>query len=208
MSRPFFKRPFPSREPQHRRNGKIRAREIRVLDENKQQLGVMALADALRLAQSKGLDLVEIAPTATPPVCRIVNYGKLKYEEAKNQKDTKNAGSRMKEVQLSASIDPHDFTIKLSRAIEFLCDDMKVRVKLRFKGRQKIHKEFGIGIVNRFVQELAPYAQADAPPKMLGDRDMNVMLTPLPRTKRASPTVSRNLDRGEAADSGTPASPG
>lgn len=168
----------------------------------------MPLADALRLAQSKGLDLVEIAPTATPPVCRIVNYGKLKYEEAKNQKDTKNAGSKMKEVQLSASIDPHDFAIKLSRAIEFLCDDMKVRVKMRFKGRQKIHKEFGIGIVNRFVQELAPYGQADAPPKMFGDRDMNVMLTPLPRAKRASPSARHSLDHSEAAESGTPPSAG
>ena len=146
----------------------------------------MPLGDALRLAQSKGLDLVEIAPTATPPVCRIVNYGKLRYEEAKNRKESQNAGSKMKEVQLSASIDPHDFAIKLSRAIEFLCDDMKVRVKLRFKGRQKMHKEFGIGIVNQFVQQAALYGQADSPPKMLGDRDLSVLLSPLPQIGRAS----------------------
>ena len=114
MSRPFPPRSFHSREPLHRRNGKIRAREVRVLDETRQQLGVMSLNDALRLAQAKGLDLVEIAPTATPPVCRLVNYGKFLYEEAKRNKDARSpqAASRMKELQLSAVIDPHDLAVK------------------------------------------------------------------------------------------------
>ena len=185
MSRPFPSRSFHSREPKHRRNGKIRAREVRVLDETKQQLGVMTLGEALRLAQSKGLDLVEIAATATPPVCRIVNYGKLLYEEAKSHKESRNPGNKMKELQLSAGIDPHDFSVKLNQAIEFLCEDMKVRVKLRFRGRQRAHKEFGFGVVNKFVQEAAAYGHADAPPKMLGERDLNVILSPLPRNKRA-----------------------
>ena len=185
MSRPFPSRSFHSREPKHRRNGKIRAREVRVLDEAKQQLGVMSLSDALRLAQTQGLDLVEIAPNATPPVCRIVNYGKLMYEEAKSHKESKNSGGKMKELQLSAGIDPHDFSVKLSRAIEFLCDEMKVRVKLRFRGRQRAHKEVGFEVVNRFVKEAAPYGQADSPPSLLGERDLNVMLSPLPRNKRA-----------------------
>ncbi len=185
MIRPHSARSFRSWEPRHRRNGKIRAREVRVLDEREQQLGVMPLGDALRLAQGKGLDLVEIAPTATPPVCRIVNYGKLMYEEAKNQKESRSPGSKLKEVQLSATIGPHDFATKLAHAIEFLCDDMKVRVRLRFKGRQRMHKEFGYEIVNRFVQEVASYGRPDSPPKMLGDRDLNVLLSPLPRNKRA-----------------------
>jgi translation initiation factor IF-3 len=185
LSHRFPSRSFHSREPKHRRNGKIRAREVRVLDETKQQLGVMALSDAIRLAQTKGLDLVEIAPNATPPVCRIVDYGKLLYEEAKSHKDVKNPGNKMKELQLSACIDPHDFSVKLHRAIEFLCDDMKVRVKLRFRGRQRAHKEVGFEVVNRFVKEAAAYGHADAPPKMLGERDLNVMLSPLPRNKRA-----------------------
>ena len=185
MSRPFPSR--YSREPLHRRNGKIRAREVRVLDETKQQLGVMSLNDALRLAMTKGLDLVEIAPNATPAVCRIVDYGKFMYEEAKKNKDSqsKQAASKMKELQLSPLIDPHDFSIKLSRAIEFLCEDMKVRIKLRFRGRQKAHTEFGFEVVNRFVKEAAPWGHADSPPKMLGDRDLNVILNPLPRNKRA-----------------------
>ena len=185
MSRPFPSR--YSREPLHRRNGKIRAREVRVLDETKQQLGVMSLNDALRLAMTKGLDLVEIAPNATPAVCRIVDYGKFMYEEAKKNKDSQNrqSASKMKELQLSPLIDPHDFSIKLGRAIEFLCEDMKVRIKLRFRGRQKAHTEFGFAVVNRFVKETAPWGQADSPPKMLGDRDLNVVLSPLPRNKRA-----------------------
>ena len=187
MSRPFPSRSYYSREPLHRRNGKIRAREVRVLDETKQQLGVMSLNEALRLAMSKGLDLVEIAPNATPSVCRIVDYGKFMYEEAKKNKDSQShqSASRMKEIQLSPTIDPHDFAIKLDHAIGFLCEDMKVRVKLRFRGRQKAHTEFGFAVVNRFVKESAAWGQADSPPKMLGDRDLNVVLSPLPRNKRA-----------------------
>jgi len=185
LSRPFPSRSLRSREPKYRRNGKIRAREVRVLDETNQQLGVMALSEALRLAQSKDLDLVEIAPTATPPVCRIVNYGKLLYEEAKSHKESRSPGTKMKEVQLSAVIGPHDFAVMLNRAIEFLCDDMKVQVRLRFRGRQRAHKEIGFGVVNKFVQEASAYGHADAPPKMLGERDLNVILSPLPRNKRA-----------------------
>ena len=184
MSYPF--RSYQPREPLHRRNGKIRAREVRVIGEDREQLGVLPLVDALRLAQSKGLDLIEIAPNATPPVCRIVDYGKFRYEEAKKEKDShRKPANKMKEIQLSAVIDPHDFATKLNHAIEFLCADMKVRLKLRFKGRQKAHKEFGFQVVNKFVHDLAGYAVADSPPKMLGDRDLNVVLTPLPREKRA-----------------------
>jgi len=187
LSRPFPSRSFRSREPLHRRNGKIRAREVRVIDEAKQQLGVMSLNEALRLAQSKGLDLIEIAATATPPVCRIVDYGKFLYEEAKRNKESQgsHSASKMKELQISPAIDPHDLGVKLNHAIQFLCDDMKVRVKLRFRGRRKAHKEIGFEVVNQFVKDLAPYGQADSPPKMLGDRDLNVLLSPLPRDKRA-----------------------
>jgi translation initiation factor IF-3 len=187
VSRPFPSRSFSSREPKYRRNGKIRAREVRVIDEEKRQLGVMSLGDALRLAQSKHLDLIEIAATAVPPVCRIVDYGKFLYEEAKREKESHShqSGGRMKELQLTPTIDQHDFKVKLNHAIDFLCEDMKVRVKLRFRGRQKAHKEFGFEVVNRFVQEAASYGQADSPPKMAGDRDLNVVISPLPRNKRA-----------------------
>ena len=183
-------RSYQPREPLHRRNGKIRAREVRVIDENREQLGVLPLVEALRLAQSKGLDLIEIAATAVPPVCRIFDYGKFRYEEGKKEKESlRRPANRMKEIQLSPVIDPHDFATKLNHAIEFLCADMKVRLKLRFKGRQKAHKEFGYQVINKFVQDLGRYAQADSQPKMLGDRDLNVVLTPLPREKRARPAA-------------------
>ncbi len=187
MSNPFFSRSHRPREPLHRRNGKIRAREVRVLDENKNQLGVMSLDQALRLAREKGLDLVEIAPTATPPVCRIVNYGKFLYEEAKRDKGGahRQSGQKVKELQISPSIDPHDLGVKLEQAVKFLCDGMKVRVKLRFRGRQKAHKEIGFEVMKKFVSDIAAYGHADSPPRMMGDRDLSVLLSPLARDKRA-----------------------
>ncbi len=184
MSRPFPPRSFHSREPLHRRNGKIRAREVRVLDENKQQLGVMGLREALSLAQGKNLDLIEIAPTATPPVCRIMNYGKYLYEESKRESSAHKPGGRLKEVQISPVIDPHDLQTKRNHAIEFLCDDMKVRVKMRFRGRQNAHKDIGFQVMNQFVKDVAEYGQADAPPRM-AERDLSVVISPLARNKRA-----------------------
>ena len=184
MNRPF--RSFQPREPKHRRNGKIRAREVRVIDDAKQQLGVMSLNDALKLAQSKGMDLIEIVPEATPPVCRIAEYGKLLYEEAKKNKDghTRSPGNKLKELQLTPGIEAHDFTTKLNHAIEFLREGSKVLIKLRFRGRQKAHKEFGFQVMNRFIEAAAAWGRADSPPKMLGDRDLNAVISPLPRDKR------------------------
>jgi len=189
----------------HRRNGKIRAREVRVIDDNREQLGVMSLDQALRMARTKELDLIEIAPNAVPPVCRIVDYGKFLYEESKRQKEsnTRSSANKMKEVQLTPTIDKHDFAVKLSHAIGFLCDDMKVRIKLRFRGRQKAHKEFGFEIVNRFVKEAAAYGQADSPPKMLGDRDLNVMLSPLPRNKRGKDPRPRRVAEAQEVAAGS-----
>ncbi|KAB2655720.1 MAG: translation initiation factor IF-3 [Verrucomicrobia bacterium] len=187
MSRPYIRRPFGPREPLHKRNGKIRAREVRVIDENKQPLGVMLLGDALKLAQNRLMDLIEVAPNATPPVCRILEYGKFLYEESKKKKDSPSSqsGNRMKELQLSANIDPNDFRVKLARAVGFLCADMKVRVKLRFRGRQRAHKEFGFDVMNKFVQATAAYGRSDCAPKMAGDRDLHVTINPLPRDQRA-----------------------
>jgi len=189
LSRPF-PRSYQPREPLHRRNGKIRAREVRVIGEDKQQLGVMSLNDALTMARNAGLDLIETVASAVPPVCRIVDYGKFLYEESKRNKESqaKQAGSKMKELQISPAIDPHDLAVKRDHAIKFLCDDMKVRIKLRFRGRQKAHKEIGFQVVNKFVQDVAQYGQADSPPKLLGDRDLNVVLSPLPKSKRPRAT--------------------
>lgn len=185
MSYPPRPHPFRSREPQLRRNGKIRAREVRVIDEHKAQLGVMSLSDALRLAQSKGLDLLETVPNASPPVCRIVNYGKFRYEEAKRGKDNQgHHAAKMKELQISPAIAIHDFNVKLAHAIEFLSAEMKVCLKMRFRGRQRAHKEIGLEVLNRFMAEAAAYGRADAPPKLLAERDLTVILSPVSRDKR------------------------
>ena len=185
MSRPFPPRQYPPRDFT-RVNNKIRAREVRVIGDNAEQLGVMTLNDALAMARQRGVDLVEIAATANPPVCRLVDFGKYRYEQSKKDKETKKHqhANKVKEIQLSANIDPHDFGVKLSHAIDFLCEDMKVKVSLRFRGREMAHQEFGFGQVQKFIKEVAPYGHPDAPPKLIG-KGLNVMLSPLPRTKRA-----------------------
>lgn len=186
MSRPFPPRHFsPSNFT--RVNNKIRAREVRVIGDEGQQLGVHSLSDALSMARQRGVDLVEIAPNATPPVCRLVDYGKFRYEQAKKDKEAKKHqhANKVKEIQLSANIDPHDFSVKLSHAIEFLCEEMKVKVTLRFRGREMAHQEFGFKQVQNFIKDVAPYGHPDAPPKLIG-KGLNVMLSPLPKNKRAS----------------------
>jgi len=217
LSRPFPPRNFPPRDFT-RVNNKIRAREVRLIGEEQQQLGIMSLTDALSMARARGVDLVEIAASATPPVCRLVDFGKFRYEQAKKDKESKKHqhANRVKEIQLSANIDPHDFGVKLSHAIDFLCEDMKVKVSLRFRGREMAHQEFGFGQVQKFIKEVAPYAHPDAPPKLIG-KGLNVMLSPLPRIKRAAnpnqgPKATDNLDEEEDlvdsdADAEPPAKP-
>ena len=168
-------------------NGKIRAREVRVIDSDKKQLGVCCpSANAINMARIQGVDLVEIAPNATPPVCRLIDFGKYRYEQAKQEKESRKHqhANKVKEIQLSPNIDPHDFGVKLQHAINFLCEDMKVKITLRFRGREMAHKEFGFQQVEKFIVSLTPYGHPDAPPKLIG-KGINVMLSPLPRAKRA-----------------------
>lgn len=184
MKRPFSPRTPPG--PFVRVNGKIRAREVRVVDADGQQLGVLSLGEALNLARSQGVDLVEIAANANPPVCRLVDFGKFRYEQSKKTKESKKHqhANRVKEVQLSPTIDPHDFGVKVSHAVDFLCEEMKVKVSLRFRGRENAHQEYGFQVVENFLKEVAPYGHPDAPVKKIG-RGITVMLSPHPRNKRA-----------------------
>ena len=186
MSRPFSPRNSSPSAAFVKINGKIRAREVRVIGDQGKQLGVMPLTDALNLARNQGVDLVEIAPNAVPPVCRIVDFGKYRYEIAKKEKETKKHqhANKVKEVQLSPKIDPHDLGVKVSHAIDFLCEDMKVKVSLKFRGREMAHKEFGFQVVNKFIQDITPFGHPDFEPKLVG-RGIHVMVTPLPRNKRA-----------------------
>src|SRR5213076_3389151 len=161
---------------------KIRAREVRVVSQDGKQLGVLQLGEAINLARAQGVDLVEIAPNATPPVCRLVDYGKFRYEQAKKEKEARKHqhANKVKEVQLSPTIDPHDFGVKVSHAIDFLCEEMKVKVSLRFRGREMAHKEFGFQTVEKFLKDVAPYGHPDTAPKLIG-KGITVMLSPLPR---------------------------
>ena len=199
MSRPFS-RPQPG-QPQHRINGKIRAREVRVIGIDGQQVGILDLAAAINLARQNGVDLVEIAATAVPPVCRIVDYGKFKYELAKKERDSKKhqAVNLVKEVQLSPRIDPHDLGIKREHTIAFLCEDMKVKATLRFRGREMAHTEVGKEVMDKFLEQLAPWGHPDFPPKLVG-KAINVMISPLPKNKRA-----KNPKEAKEAEPVTPA---
>jgi translation initiation factor IF-3 len=157
----------------------------------------MSLGDALTLARASGVDLVEVAPNAVPPVCRIVDYGKYRYEQAKRDKESRKHqhATRVKEVQLSPKIDPHDLGVKVEHAVDFLCEDMKVKVTLKFRGREMAHTEYGFQVVQKFLGEIAAYGHPDFEPKLIG-RGINVMISPLPRAKRAR--NPRQAEGGEA----------
>src|SRR5262245_60337137 len=137
------------------------------------------------MARSSGVDLVEIAANANPPVCRLVDYGKYRYEQAKRDKESKKHqhATRVKEVQLSPKIDPHDLATKVEHAVDFLSEDMKVKVTLRFRGREMAHTEFGFQVIQKFLGEIASFGHPDFEPKLIG-RGINVMISPLPRSKR------------------------
>lgn len=178
-------------------NGKIRAREVRVIGPDHKQLGVFPLNDALNLARQHGVDLVEISPNAVPPVCRLIEIGKYRYELAKKEKESRKHqhASTVKEIQLSPRIDQHDLGIKLQHAVDFLCEDMKVKVALKFRGRENAHTEIGFEVINKFLAEIAPYGHPDFQPKLVG-KAINLMISPLPRNKRAK------NPRGEAEPAG------
>ncbi len=185
MSRPFPSRSFSPSGSFVRVNGKIRAREVRVIGVDGKQLGIISLGEALNMARANAVDLVEIAATANPPVCRLVDYGKYRYEQAKKDKESKKHqhANTVKEVQLSPRIDPHDLSVKTMHAVNFLCEDMKVKVTLKFRGREMQHTEFGFQVIRKFLTDLAAFGHPDFEPKLIG-RGINVMISPLPRNKR------------------------
>ncbi len=166
-----------------RRNHRIKAEQIRVISPEGKQLGVMPTGKALQLAQQFDLDLVEVASTAQPPVCRIMDFGKYMYEESKKHSHVKTTASRIKEIEFSVRIEHNDFLTKLRHAEEFLDHGNKVKLRLKFRGREMAHTEMGFEVVNRALTELNTMGHPDGPPKLTG-RNIYVMLTPLPPNKR------------------------
>ncbi len=177
----FNRTPQP---PPIRVNHRIRAREVRVINgATNEQLGVLKLQDALRRAEEMGLDLVEVAPNAEPPVCRIVDFGKYRYELAKQEKDKKSHTSKLKEVKFRVNIDQHDYMTKIKHAEEFLDKGNKVKVQLQFRGREMAHQELGMAVVKRVKEDLDTMAHVDMEPRLVG-RTINMVMSPLPANKR------------------------
>ena len=162
-------------------NDGIRARELRLIGSDGEQLGVKTKAEALNIAEQANLDLVLVAPGAKPPVARIMDYGKYRFEQAKREKEAKKNQRvvEIKEIRLSLNIDTHDFETKRNHAIRFLNDGNKVKVSIRFRGREMGHPELGADIMKRFAESLADTANVDKPAKLEG-RNMLMFLAPKP----------------------------
>ena len=144
-------------------NEQIRDREIRLIGEDGEQLGIMSARDAMKLAREANLDLVKIAPQATPPVCRIIDYGKYRFEQSKREKEARKNQKTIdiKEIRLSLNIDVNDFNTKVKQAIKFLEGGDKVKVSIRFRGREMAHPELGTTIMQRFTESVAGYGTVE-----------------------------------------------
>jgi translation initiation factor IF-3 len=157
----------------------IRAREVRVVDDEGGQLGILAIGDALAVAVQRGLDLVEVAPEAQPPVCRIMDYGKYKYQQNKRAAEAKKKQVRIeiKEVKLRPKTEEHDYQFKLKNVRRFLEEGNKVKVTVMFRGREVTHPEFGRRLIERIVAEVADIGQPESMPGMSG-RFMTMVMAP------------------------------
>ena len=162
----------------------------------------MKLSDALRKAQTLGLDVVEVAPTANPPVCKIVALGKFRYDISKQDKDKKPSGAKLKEIKFRVNIDAHDYMTKIRHGEEFLDKGNKVRVQLQFRGREMAHQEFGMQLMHRVKDDLATMSQVEMEPKIAG-RNVTMTLSPLPANRRKRRFTVKGEDTGaEASQNG------
>ncbi len=169
---------------EYRINQRINAKEVRLIDEDGAQIGVVPIDEALRLADNKNLDLVEIAPNANPPVCKILNYSKFKYELQKKEKEAKKkqkeSAINVKDINLKVMIDNHDLGIKIKQMKEFLQDGDKVRVRIKFRGRENIYPELGNKLANKIITELSEVGTLEKPPVK---ENAFLMFTMLPKKK-------------------------
>lgn len=160
-------------------NDRINAREVRVIDEDGKMMGVYSSQQALELAQDRNLDLIEIAPNANPPTCKMMDYGKWKYENKKKAQEAKKKQTviSVKEIQIRPRTDEHDLDVKLKNATKFLLSGDKVKVNLRYQGREMAHKEVGAKVLHRVMEKLSHIATAEVEPKMEG-RQLFVVMAP------------------------------
>ena len=163
----------------HQLNEDIRDSEIRLIGSTGEQLGIMSAAQAQRIADEQGLDLVKISPQATPPVCKLMDYGKFRFEQGKREKEAKKNQHvvEIKEIRMSPGIDVGDFNTKLKNAQKFLADGNRVKVSVRFRGREMAHTDIGKGLLDRFAEQCAEVANLDKAAKLEG-RMMSIFLSP------------------------------
>ena len=163
----------------HELNEEISDKEIRLIGSDGEQLGIMAPADALKIADEQGLDLVKISPQAQPPVCKLMNYGKFRFEQGKREKEARKNQHvvEIKEIRMSPSIDIGDFNTKLKNAQKFIADGNRVKVSVRFRGREMAHTDLGKALLDRFAEQCAEVATLDKAAKLEG-RNMSMFLSP------------------------------
>ena len=166
-----------------RKNDKIRAREVRVIGAEGEMLGVMPPEEAVKIAKSHGLDLVEVASSANPPVCRILEFGKYKYELSKNKRNKDKTAKRVKEAKFRPRIEEHDYVTKLRKSEKFLHQGNKLKITLMFRGREMEHIDLGMNLVKQAIKDLSSVGKADDTPKLSG-RFIIVNLSPLPKNQR------------------------
>ena len=159
-------------------NGQIRAKEVQLIGDEGEKLGVVSLKEALEIAEEKKLDLVLVAPNAKPPVCKIMNYGKYKFDQAKKEKEAKKKQkiAEVKEIRITPNIEEHDFGFKSKNARKFIEDGNKVKITVRFKGREVNNSKLGEDVLNKFIENLSDIANVDKQPKLEG-RNMFIMLS-------------------------------
>ncbi|HOQ74726.1 MAG TPA: translation initiation factor IF-3 [Limnochordia bacterium] len=176
-------------------NEGIRAREVRVVDTNGEQLGIMSVREALNIAADRGLDLVEVAPNARPPVCRIMDYGKHRYEQSKRDKAAKKKQRivNVKEIRMSPKIDEHDFEVKLRAADRFLKAGDKVKVAVRFRGREIVHADLAKTKLENLAAQLREIAVVERPPKLEG-RQMIAVLAPRTDGQKTEKKKAENVE--------------
>lgn len=179
---PIARRPHnapPQRDTGPRVNDRIRAPEIRLIGADGENLGVVPPARALALAEEAGLDLVEISPTATPPVCKIMDFGKFKYEQQKREAEARKKQKiiEVKEIKFRPGTDIHDYQVKMRSIVKFLEEGDKVKVTLRFRGREMAHQQLGLDLLNRVAEDVAEIGKVENMPKMEG-RQMVMMIGP------------------------------
>lgn len=174
---------------------------VRLIDENNEQVGIVDIEEAQRRAKQAGLDLVEVSGSSTPPVCRVMDYGKWKYQQKKKEQKTRSHSkqSELKEVRLRPKIDTHDLTIKIDRARNFLTDGNKVQFTMQFRGREMAHRDLGFKTLQQISEQLASFSKVEMMPRMAAGRRMTMMLVP----DRAGKSTSKP----PAAKQSSPATP-